>query len=80
MVEHLGSLAEFAREDEEFLELLAREHCELLVRRTKVETRISVEDLLKPMGKGDFNTEGTENAEKRDETVGPDQADAASSN
>ena len=69
VVEHLGSLAEFAREDEEFLELLAREHCELHVRRTKVETRISVEDLLKPMGKGDFNTEVTENAEKRDETL-----------
>jgi len=68
VVEHLGSLAEFAREDEEFLELLAREHCEALATRTKVETRISLADLFQPMGKGDFNTAGIENAEKRDET------------
>src|SRR5580704_5361041 len=39
IVARLGSLAEFAREDEEFLELLAREHCELLARRTNLETR-----------------------------------------
>jgi tRNA(Ile)-lysidine synthase len=69
VVEHLASLAEFAREDEEFLELLAREHCEVLARRTSVETRISVGDLLQPIEKGDFNTEVTENTEKRDETL-----------
>jgi tRNA(Ile)-lysidine synthase len=69
VVEHLASLAEFAREDEELLELLAREHCEVLARKTKVETRISVGDLLQPMEKGDFNTEGTENTEKRDKTL-----------
>jgi tRNA(Ile)-lysidine synthase len=49
VVEHLGSLAEFAREDEEFLELLAREHCAAVARRTKVETRIFAADLLKPI-------------------------------
>jgi tRNA(Ile)-lysidine synthase len=49
VVEHLVSLAEFAREDEEFLELLALEHCEALARRTKIEGRISVRDLLQPL-------------------------------
>jgi tRNA(Ile)-lysidine synthase len=71
VVEHLGSLAEFAREDEEFLELLAREHCELLARRTNVDTRISVGDLLQPLKRQNTYTkdaEGTENTEKRDET------------
>jgi tRNA(Ile)-lysidine synthase len=68
VVAHLGSLAEFAQEDEEFLELLAREHCAAFARNTKVETRISVGDLLPPMGRGDFHTEFTEDTEKRDET------------
>jgi len=66
VVEHLASLAEFAREDEELLELLAREHCELLARKAKVETRISVGDLLQPMEKGDFTAENTE---KKDKTL-----------
>lgn len=60
VVEHLGSLAEFAREDEEFLELLAREHCEVLARRTTFETRIPVKDLLQPIKGQELYTEGTE--------------------
>jgi tRNA(Ile)-lysidine synthase len=71
VVEHLASLAEFAREDEEFLELLAREHCELLARRTNVDTRISVGDLLQPLKRQNIYTEdaeGIENTEKRDDT------------
>lgn len=63
VVEHLGSLGEFAREDEEFLELLAREHCELLAKRTKVETRIPVRDLLQPIKGQKPYTEGTESTE-----------------
>jgi tRNA(Ile)-lysidine synthase len=63
VVEHLGSLAEFARQDEEFLELLAREHCEGLARRTKIDGRISVKDLLRPIKGQKLYTEGAESAE-----------------
>jgi tRNA(Ile)-lysidine synthase len=63
VVEHLGSLAEFAREDEEFLELLAREHCEALARGTKIEGRISVRDLLQPIKGQKLYTEGAESTE-----------------
>jgi tRNA(Ile)-lysidine synthase len=63
VVEHLVSLAEFAREDEEFLELLAREHCEVLARRTKIDGRISVRDLLRPIKGQKLYTEGTESTE-----------------
>jgi tRNA(Ile)-lysidine synthase len=63
VVERLGSLAEFAREDEEFLELLAQEHCAVLARSTTVETRISVRDLLRPIKGQKLYTEGTESTE-----------------
>ena len=63
VVEHLCSLAEFAREDEEFLELLAREHCEALARRTKIDGRISVRDLLQPIKGQKLYTGGTESTE-----------------
>ena len=62
-MEHLGSLAEFAREDEEFLELLAREHCEALARRTKIDGRISVRDFLQPIKGQRLYTEGAESTE-----------------
>ena len=65
VVEHLASLAEFAREDEEFLDLLARERCEALARKTSDEARIGVAGLERPLGKGDFNTEGTEKTEEK---------------
>jgi tRNA(Ile)-lysidine synthase len=63
VVEHLCSLAEFAREDEEFLDLLAREHCEALARRTKIDGRISVRDLLHAIKRQKLYTEGTESTE-----------------
>jgi tRNA(Ile)-lysidine synthase len=63
VVEHLSSLAEFAREDEEFLELLAREHCEALARRTKIDGRISVRDLLQPIKEQKLYAEGAESTE-----------------
>ena len=63
VVERLGSLAEFAREDEEFLELLAQEHCAVLTRSTTVETRISVRDLLQPIQGQKLYTEGSESTE-----------------
>jgi tRNA(Ile)-lysidine synthase len=72
VVEHLGSLAEFAREDEELLDLLAREHCELLTKRTKIETRIPVRDLLRPLKREDIYTggpESTEDTEKKNQAA-----------
>jgi tRNA(Ile)-lysidine synthase len=63
VVEHLGSLAEFAREDEEFLELLAREHCGALARRTKIDGRISIRDLLQPIKGQKLCAEGAESTE-----------------
>jgi tRNA(Ile)-lysidine synthase len=62
-VEHLASLAEFAREDEEFLELLARGRCAALAKKDHAWTRITVEDLLQPLAEKDFYTEAAENAE-----------------
>jgi tRNA(Ile)-lysidine synthase len=67
VVEHLASLAEFAREDEEFLDLLARERCEALARTTGDETRIGLARLVRPLGKGDCNIDGAEDREKKEE-------------
>jgi tRNA(Ile)-lysidine synthase len=64
VVEHLSSLAEFAREDEEFLELLARDYCDSLARKTGVEARISLEHLLQPLKRKNIYTEGPEEREK----------------
>jgi tRNA(Ile)-lysidine synthase len=71
VVEHLASLAEFLREDEGFLEMLAREHCEVLARSTNLETRIPVRDLLRPLETGNIytaNAEGRENTENGEKT------------
>ena len=67
VVDHLCSLAEYAREDEEFLELLAREHCEALARRTKIDGRISVRDLLQPIKGQKLYTGGGESTEDTQE-------------
>jgi tRNA(Ile)-lysidine synthase len=67
VVEHLASLAKFAREDEEFLELLAQERCAALAKKDAGETRIGLTGLLQQLGKGDFNTGGTEDTEKKEE-------------
>ena len=63
VVEHLVSLAEFAREDEAFLGLLAREHCDELAKRTIVDGRISARDLLEPLKRKEFYAEATESTE-----------------
>jgi len=63
VVEHLASLAEFAREDEAFLELLTRNRCEVLAKKTQGATRISIRDLLQPLAEKDSYTEDTECAE-----------------
>jgi tRNA(Ile)-lysidine synthase len=67
VVEHLASLAEFAREDEAFLELLAGKRCEGLARKERDVTRLAVEALFAPFGKGNFKLEVTEDAEKEEE-------------
>ena len=72
VVEHIVSLAEFAREDEEFLEMLARERYERFARKSDDETRIGVIDLVQPRGRKRFYTECTENTEdteKREKTL-----------
>jgi tRNA(Ile)-lysidine synthase len=63
-VEHLAALAELAREDEQFLELLAQERCAALTKKAAGETRIALSGLLQPLGKGDFNSEDTGDTEK----------------
>jgi tRNA(Ile)-lysidine synthase len=67
VVEHLASLAEFAREDEEFLELLAQERCRALAKKDGGETRIGLAGLFQPLGKENFTTEVTENTDKKEE-------------
>jgi tRNA(Ile)-lysidine synthase len=65
VVEHLSSLAEFAREDESFLELVAREYCGELARKTGEETRIAVTDLLQPLKRRALCAETTGAKEER---------------
>ena len=60
VVEHLASLAELAREDEAFLELLSRQRCAALAKKKAGKTGIGLAHLLRPMGNGDFNTESAE--------------------
>jgi len=67
VVEHLASLAEFAREDEEFLELLAQERCSALAKKDAGETRIGLAGLFQALEKRDFNTAVTENTEKKED-------------
>jgi tRNA(Ile)-lysidine synthase len=67
VVEHLASLAEFARKDEKFLEFLAQDCCNALANRERSATRIAVAGLLRPLGNEHFNTEGTEDTEQKEE-------------
>jgi tRNA(Ile)-lysidine synthase len=62
IVEHLVTLAELAREDEAFLEALAKERVRAVVRENDGLARITLDDLLQP-GKEDFNVENTEKSE-----------------
>ncbi len=70
VVEHLGALAEFAREDEAFLDFLARKSCEAGARENAEETRVAAIDLLQPLKKQNIYTEdaeGTEDTEKKNQ-------------
>jgi tRNA(Ile)-lysidine synthase len=75
-VEHLAALAELAREDEQFLELLAQERCAALAKKGAGETRIALSGLLQPLGKEDFNTEDTEKKEERNKVEGTERCKA----
>ncbi len=68
IVEHLATLSELAREDEEFLDGVAAERTRELVQESVGWARISVDQVLRPCNKKDFNTENTENAEDTEKT------------
>jgi len=66
IVEHLCTLAVLAREDEAFLDVMAKERVRALVRKSGEQARIALDNLLQPWEKGGFdreNTGGTENIE-----------------
>ena len=64
VVQHLGNLAELAREDEAFLEALTRERYKTLVRKAGTQSRVSAADLIEPWKENRLTTEGTEVTEK----------------
>jgi tRNA(Ile)-lysidine synthase len=66
IVEHLATLAELAREDEEFLDALVGEHVRAVVRESAGQARIAVEHLIQLKKKGLYseNAESIEDAEK----------------
>src|SRR5258707_827737 len=68
IVEHLATLSELAREDEAFLDGVAAERTRELVQESVGWARISVDQVLRPCNKKDFNTENTENAEDTEKT------------
>ena len=65
IVEHLATLAELAREDEEFLDALVEERIRAAVQKNNAQARIAVNDLFEPRHKGGFNTENTDLVEKK---------------
>jgi tRNA(Ile)-lysidine synthase len=67
-VEHVGVLAEFARQDEAFLFALAKSRCDALAEKRGSAKRIEAAKLLRPFAEEPFNAEGTEYAEKKGES------------
>ena len=64
VVPHLARLADLAREDEAFLDILAGERFAYLVERKEGALRIRVADLLEAWPKEVFTTEGTKKSKK----------------
>jgi tRNA(Ile)-lysidine synthase len=60
IVEHLGTLAELAREDDAFLDAIAEERMGALIQKSGEGARIGIEELFQPWKKKEFNTECTE--------------------
>ena len=69
VVEHLAVLAELAREDEEFLDLLARDRCEAFAKKAAGATQIAVKDLLHPVQEKDCKAARTESTEDSQRTT-----------
>ena len=67
VVEHIESLAQFAREDERFLDWIATERSAALVKREGESARIAIADLLEPCSRKDFKAEDAAADEKRTE-------------
>jgi len=65
VVEHLATLAELAREDEAFFDVLIRERIQEVVDATSGSARITIEGLLGCGKTKDRTAEGKESAEKR---------------
>src|SRR6202035_1094379 len=65
VVEHLATLAELAREDEGFFDVLIRERIQEVVDATSGSARITIEGLLGCGKTKDRTAEGKESAEKR---------------
>src|SRR2546429_8453526 len=55
IVEHLATLAELAREDEAFLDALAKARTVMLYQKKDGQVRIAVDDLYQPWKRGAFN-------------------------
>ena len=65
VVNHLRTLAEFAREDETFLDWMARERCAALVKVDGSESRVGIADLLQPLRRSQAKiSESAEGAQK----------------
>jgi tRNA(Ile)-lysidine synthase len=60
IVSHLSTLAELARRDEAFLQALARERCDALVRQSVDRLSIQGAELLRPLAGTVFNAENAE--------------------
>ena len=54
-VEHLVALAEFAREDERFLNWIANQRCDAVAKQEANGVRVAIVDLVSPMERGDFD-------------------------
>lgn len=70
IAEHLAGLAELAREDERFLDWIARERCDSLAKQEAHGARVAIFDLVSPLGSGDFNTDDTESTERKKKGAG----------
>ena len=78
VVEHLSSLAELARADEQFLHTLAHSCCHALTKQEDQEARIAVADVLQPLANAAFTTAATVSAATNAELDGGEKFDALS--
>lgn len=65
VVEHLCALAEFANEDEAFLDWMAAQRCAALAKKEHGGTAISVVNLQSPVASANFNAASVDDREKK---------------